>query len=75
MNEKLINYLNDELVKHSYTKIKYLEEGIVPNSDNIFFDLFVLLTIKTLKNIEILNPSQRNKIYNITNKLLIYGRQ
>lgn len=75
MNEKIINYLNDELIKHSYTKIKCLEEGIIPNSDNTFFNLFILLTIRTLKNIEILNPNQRNKIYNITNKLLIYGRQ
>lgn len=73
-NNNIINRLLDSLYNSSSQIITTTPEGIVVDEEFIYYRTHLLLAIKVHNNKRFLNKKQYNKLMNIINKLLAYGR-
>lgn len=73
-NKNILDRLLDSLYNSSSQIITTIPEGIVIDEEFIYYRTHLLLAIKVYKNKRFLNKKQYNKLMNIINKLLAYGR-
>lgn len=73
-NNNILDRLLDSLYNSSSQIITTIPEGIVIDEEFIYYRTHLLLAIKVYNNKRFLNKKQYNKLMNIINKLLAYGR-
>ena len=73
-NKNILDRLLDSLYNSSSQIITTTPEGIVVDEEFIYYRTHLLLAIKVYNNKRFLNKKQYNKLMNIINKLLAYGR-
>ena len=73
-NKNILDRLLDSLYNSSSQIITTIPEGIVIDEEFIYYRTHLLLAIKVYNNKRFLNKKQYNKLMNIINKLLAYGR-
>lgn len=79
MNEEiknqLIQQLENKLIDNIYTNIELIYLGSSLQITDNYVNSIILLTIKSFKNINIFNNKQINKLLNISDKIMLYGRE
>lgn len=79
MNEEiknqLIQQLENKLIDNIYTNIELIYLGSSLQITDNYVNSIILLTIKSFKNINIFNNAQINKLLNISDKIMLYGRE
>lgn len=73
-NKNILDRLLNNLYNSSSQIITTIPEGIVIDEEFIYYRTHLLLSIKVYSNKRFLNKKQYNKLMNIINKLLAYGR-
>lgn len=79
MNEEiknqLIQQLENKLIDNIHTNIELIYLGNSLQITDNCVNSIILLTIKSFKNINIFNNAQINKLLNISDKIMLYGRE